>query len=62
MALHCIMWEYVLDIERDNQKMERNEQGSPYEDREVPEAPGFKSEKKHEKNVKNDAFCDISPP
>ena len=42
--------------------MERNEQGSPYEDREDPEASGIKSKKKHVKQLQKPKFCDISPP
>ena len=42
--------------------MERNEQGSPYEDGEDPEAVGFKSKKFHERKHEKHDFCGISLP
>ena len=39
----------------------RNEQGSPYEDREVQDSTGLESEKKHETNLKKHGFGDRCP-
>ena len=47
----------LSEIWSESDNMERNEQGSPYEDGEDPRARGFKSGKKYETNVENVIFA-----